>query len=243
MNRPALLKKIRALHTMYHQGAIPQLTEHEVHPDVKPSSRERYLYFTLPVCLNFQRNSPAMWKSALATWNDPETHYLYFPEKVIERSFEEVQESLVKHKLALQKNKHPLIWKTISQTLHDYYESDPRVLIKKNQTSASQILDCLQGEHKSRFPYLRGAKMANYWLYILTQFTDIDLQDRDAISIIPDTHVLQCSAHLGIADAGTSAEKVALLWKELLQDSELSPVDMHPMLWNWSRNNFQPAIS
>ncbi len=236
------LDQIQALYNLYHAGKIPKLAEHEVHPNLDSASRERYLYFTFPVCLNFQRNSPAMWRSALATWNDPETQYLFFPEEVVKHSFEEIQRDLVKHKLALQKNKHPLIWSAISKTLHELYNNDPREVIVSNQSSASSILHCLQVEKKEHFPYLRGAKMANYWLYILTQFTDIDLQDKNAISIIPDTHVLQCSAHLGIAPEGTPAEKVAILWKELLEGSELSPVDMHPVLWNWSRNNFQPSI-
>lgn len=239
--RPTL-DHIRRLYTLYHSGEIPRLAEHEVHPDLDPTSRERYLYFTLPVSLNFQRNSPAMWRSALATWNDPQTHYLFFPEEVTKRSFEEVQQDLIKHKLALQKNKHPLIWTALSKTLHDFYNNDPREVIRKNDSSVISILHCLQVEQKEHFPYLRGAKMANYWLYILTQFTDITLSDKNAISIIPDTHVLQCSAHLDIAPEGTSPETVAQLWKELLEGSEISPVDMHPVLWNWSRNNFQPAV-
>jgi hypothetical protein len=37
--------------------------------------------------------------SALATWNDPETHYLLFPEEVIKHDFETIQSHLIKHKL------------------------------------------------------------------------------------------------------------------------------------------------
>ena len=39
------------------------------------------------------------------------------------------------------------------------------------------------------FPYISGPKMANYWLYILSQYTDAKFANMHEISIIPDTHV------------------------------------------------------
>ena len=35
---------------------------------------------------------------------------------------------------------------------------------------------------------------------------------------------------------------VAALWADLLEGSSISPVEMHPVLWNWSRNKFQPEV-
>src|SRR5262245_5522350 len=113
-----LLEKAKRLFLSFRTGNIPTLAEHEVHPDLDPGSRENYLYFTLPPCINFQRHSPAMWRSALATWSDPKTNYLFFPEKVVKRRRETIQADLVKHKLALQKNKHTDIWIAISTALH-----------------------------------------------------------------------------------------------------------------------------
>ncbi len=83
MSKVTILARVRKLKQLYDAGQIPQLHKHEVNPGLAQESRENYLYFTLPVCLNFQRSSPAMWQAALATWNDPETNYLYFPEKVV----------------------------------------------------------------------------------------------------------------------------------------------------------------
>lgn len=95
-------------------------THHEVNPGLKKSSRENYLYFLMSCTINFQRNSYALWKSSLATWNDPKTNYLFYPEKVVETKFEKLQKDMAKHKLALQKNKHPTIWLKISTTLNKY---------------------------------------------------------------------------------------------------------------------------
>ncbi len=84
--------------------------------------------------------------------------------------------------------------------------------------------------------------MANYWLYILSQYTDAKFVNMHEISIIPDTHVLQCSIKLGISKPEMTSLEVAAIWKGLLQGSTLSPVEMHPVLWNWSRNNLLPEV-
>lgn len=237
-----MLDRVIALHDLYHAGKIPTLAQHEVHPPLDLGSRENYLYFTLPPCLNFQRSSPAMWKAALATWEDPETNYVFFPEKSTTVNIEKLRKDLLKHKLALQPNKHTEIWSRISKTLNDKYQADPRELFRQTQYCVTRTKNLLQITNKADFPYISGQKMANYWLYILSQYTDIKLRNMHKISIIPDTHVIQCSVHLGLVDEKATPEQVAAAWEELLQDSHLTPVEVHPVLWNWSRNNFLPSV-
>jgi hypothetical protein len=239
-NKNVILKKVLRLHTLFAEGKIPTLPRHEVNPGLSKDSRENYLYFTLPPCLNFQRSSPAMWRSALATYEDPVTAYLFFPEEVVKQSREKVQKDLVKHKLALQKNRHTDIWRTICRSLQELYDGDPRNLLAAGSWDVVKIHGIIRGTQKDRFPYLRGPKMANYWLYILAHYTDAQFANMAEISIIPDTHVLQGSAKLGLTSGPASPETVAQLWKELLAGSGLTPVEMHPVLWNWSRNHFLP---
>lgn len=242
MQNQELLTRIQNLHRLYHEGAIPTLAEHEVHPDVPRESRERYLYFTLPVSLNFQRNSPAMWRAAYETWHDPETYYLFFPERTAETPYEKIQADLRKHKLSLQPNKHTEIWTKVSRGLHELFQNDPRELLRAGNNDVAVVRRLLQDDYKEHFPYLRGGKMANYWLYILSQYADVVFKNMQEISIIPDTHVQQCSLQLGVVDEVKSPEAVAEAWRLLLDGSPLTPVQMHPVLWNWSRNNFQPAV-
>ncbi len=236
------IERVEKLYKLFHDGKIPTLAQHEVHPELDLGSRENYLYFTLPPCINFQRNSPAMWRSALETWNDPKTQYLFFPEKVVKQGLEKVQADLLKHKLALQKNKHVHIWISISKTLHDLYKDDPRELLKIADLDVAKILKLVQKDQKKNFTHLSGPKMTNYWLYILSQYTDVKLKNMEEISIIPDTHVLQCSIQLGIVNEKASSLEVAALWKALLSGSRIAPVQMHPVLWNWSRNGFKPEV-
>lgn len=236
------LEKIKCLMAYYEQGLIPTLHKHEVNPGLPLGSRENYLYFTLPVCINFQRNSPAMWASALRTYEDEATRYLFFPEKLAERPAEQIRADLTKHKLALQPNKHVLIWMTIAQTLHDFYQDDPRLLIAEADTDAGQLINLLQVIHKKRFPYLSGPKLSNYWPYILSHYTNVSFKNAHEIFIIPDTHVLQSSIQLGLTHATATPLQVELIWKELLKESGINPSQVHPVLWNWSRNKFQPEV-
>lgn len=228
--------------TLYEQGLIPTLAQHEVNPGLPQGSRENYLYFTLPVCINFQRSSPAMWASALATYQDETTQYVFFPEKLANVPLEQIRADLTKYKLALQPNKHVLIWTTIAKTLYDYYRNDPRQIITEAENDAGKLIRLLQKTHRKRFPYLSGPKLSNYWPFILSHYTDAAFNNAHEISIIPDTHVLQSSLKLGVALAGATPLQVEAAWKALLKDSGIHPSQVHPILWNWSRNKFLPEV-
>ena len=241
MNKVAVLKKVNRLIDLWESGQIPRMHKHEVHPDVSKGSRERYLYFTLPTSLNFQRQSSSMWSSALATWEDSETNYLFFPEKVVRVDYLKIQSDLRKHKLSLQVNKHTDIWVRLCKSFNDHWEDDPRKLIVHHQSCTTRIITYLQG-NKTEFPYLNGNKMSNYWLYILDSYTDIQLRNKHKLSIIPDTHIQQCSMHLGLTTKADKPDAVASAWFELLQGQEIAPVSLHPVLWNWSRNKFLPPV-
>lgn len=171
-----------------------------------------------------------------------EPDIFFIPKRWRKKDFSDIQKDLLKHRLGLQKNKHTEIWARISKTLHEYFQNDPRKVLKSGDFSAKKILTILQKDRKDFFPYLGGPKMANYWLYILSRYTDARFTEQEYISIIPDTHVIQCSVKLGITDNTAKPEQIAAAWKNLLEGTKIQPVDMHPVLWNWSRNNFSPVV-
>src|SRR3990167_5178176 len=119
MSKEATLEKVLKLRKIFQTGLIPIVENHEAHPEeLDKGSRERYLYFSLVPALNFQRNSPNLWKSAFQTWEDKNTNYVFFPEKVVTKNYQEFKKDLTKYKLALQPNKHSHIWFTICKSLH-----------------------------------------------------------------------------------------------------------------------------
>ena len=242
-SKSQILQKLEKLKFAFDTREIPQLHEHEVHPELDIGSRENYLYFIMTCSLNFQRLSPNTWKSALATWNDRETQFVFFPEKVGETSEGALRQALLKHKLALQPQKHIAIWKTLSHTWNAYFQDDPRNLFSQNDFEVAKILEIVQKDMKKDFPYLSGLKLSNYFLFILSKFTDIAFKDSYNISIIPDTHIMQATQVLWILEKNQiTPQNVEFAWKELLEGTRYSPVDFHSILWNRSRNKFVPKI-
>lgn len=244
MEKQEVIKKLTKLQDLWKDGKIPQLQQHEVNPGLDKSSRENYLYFIMTCSLNFQRNSPKTWQSAFNTWNDPETRFVFSPEKVIKTDIENLRRSLLKHKLALQPNKHIVIWSTIMKTWADQFNADPRNLFKQGNYDAELILKIVTKDMKKSFPYLSGPKLSNYFLYILLHYSDLKLINGNSLSIIPDTHVMQATEKLGILPKDDITPlKVEKAWRELLSTTDWAPIDFHAILWNWSRNKFVPAVN
>lgn len=241
VDRDNLIKKLLKLRSLYEAGELGGTT-HEVYPPLDRGCVENYLYFTLAPALNFQRVSESLWRSALDTYNDPKTRFVFSPASV-GLGVDEYQKALTKHKLALQPNKHTHIWFTLSETLHTYYKDDPRYLIESCDNDVIKILSLLQ-EKKKLFPYLSGPKLSNYWLYILTYFTDVRLVNKQEISVVPDVHVTRATKYLGLVpnEKQVTPLEIAEVWKTFLQGTELAPSDLHAPLWRWSRKDFKPDL-
>jgi hypothetical protein len=236
------LARAARLHELLVAGELPGPEQHEVHPNLPLGSRENYLYFMLPCAVNFQRNSPALWRSALETYEDPETRYVFFPEEVAKHEFGSFQAAVTKHRLALQTNTHTKILWTISHTLHEHFDNDPRVLFASYNHDVRKIVQALQVERKPLFPYLGGTKLSNYCLFIISEFTDAPLRNLHEISIIPDTHVIRSTVRLGLLEDGCDARAVEAVWRPLLRELRVPPTEMHTALWRWSRSGFCPDI-
>ena len=82
----------------------------------------------------------------------------------------------------------------------------------------------------------------NYWCFILKEYGGIDLKNSEFIEIAPDTHITKCSVKLGVIKEeeaeSLSKEQISERWRDVLKDSDINPIDMHPPLWFWSRNGF-----
>lgn len=197
---------------------------------------------TLGMALNYQRNSYTLWKSIAETYADSKQNWVFDLSRASEAPIDELREALIAHKIALQPNKHPVIWQKIAAALQE--AGGAQQLVLQNGSSIRQLREYVQQTHKSEFPYLSGPKIFNYWLYVMESYCKIKWIDRAEISIAPDTHILQSSVRLGIAPASVldgsakSRELVALQWKELLEGSQFAPIDIHTPLWLWSRGGF-----
>lgn len=244
MNKEKTLKNVKNLLAMYKNGELGgEIMPEDANPNLEKSSLENYLYFTLPMALNYQRNSYKLWESANLTWKDNSTRFVFNTKLVSKSSIEDIKKSLTKYKVALQPNKQPEIWIKLCNTINELFDGDIRNLFKNNGYDINLIKNYVQKQNKSKFPYLSGNKICNYWLYVLYQYTDIKFKNLEALTIAPDTHVVKATHRLGlINDRELELNNVQTIvidrWNELLKFTPYKPIDLHTPLWLWSRNGF-----
>ena len=198
-------------------------------------------YFTLPMALNYQRNSYTLRESALQTYQDPQTKNVFDIQASSNMSEEDLRKKLLKYKLALQPNKHIKTRKTIATT------------IATNRWSIKNLLACIdndflklkkiiQKDYKQGFPYLSGPKIFNYRSFILQTYWGSVLKNSEYIDIAPDTHITKWSIRLWVITEDEAKkltkEELSQKWRDMLQWSGITPINMHSPLWFRSRNNF-----
>ncbi len=240
-----LLEKIEILLSYYKKGILGgEFMPEDENPNLERSSCQNYLYFTLPMALNYQRNSYTLWESANKTYNDAETRFVFDPKKVVESSFEKVQEALTKYKVALQKNKQTEVWIRLCNTIVNDFDGDVRNIFLKFHNNVNEIRKFMQIEEKKKFPYLSGTKICNYWLYVMSQYADQRYEDPENLTVAPDTHLCKATYHLGlITEEELNSNNVQKLvierWNQALKGTKYQPIDIHTPLWLWSRNGFK----
>ena len=241
-----LQQRCLELFTAYKDGKLGNQTMPEdAHPEFN-SQEERLAYFTLPMSLNYQRNSYSLWEAADKTFRDDVTKSVFSVSQVAVMSQDDLRDKLTKYKVALQPNKHTSTWHRIEVTISSEWGS-VKAMLDSVDGDFLKLQQCIQVEHKKSFPYLSGPKIFHYWSYILGEYCGVTLKNREYIQIAPDTHVVQCSILLGVITADEALklkkDEVSDRWRKALQGTGLSPIDMHSPLWFWSRNGFKYKLS
>ncbi|MGH7196735.1 MAG: hypothetical protein ACREGJ_03135 [Candidatus Saccharimonadales bacterium] len=211
-------------------------------PAFAPQDIEAKLaYFTLPMALNYRRNSTQAWNAARATCEDTTTTDVFSVEQAAQLPLDELQGRLTKYKLALQPNRHTLTWSTVAKTV-DQNWGTLEGFLESTGYDFLAIQEAVQHMYRKGFPYLAGPKLFNYWAFILGVKCGVQFKNKEYIDIAVDSHVLKCSVVLGViaADEANSlpTEKVAERWRHRLQGSGIAPTDLNVPLWFWSRNGF-----
>jgi hypothetical protein len=241
----AILSDVLLLRAMHARGELggAHMPE-DANPGLPIGSEENYRYFTLPMALNYQRDSYKLWQAAKATAEDKETAFVFDPDFVATRTSEEsLRSALLKHKLALQPVKHTDTWLRLCCAMSSLLGGELKSLFALCDNSVPALVEYVRLKNKSSFPYLSGEKICNYWLYVIDSYTDAALKDRDALNVAPDTHVIQASIRLGLispddAKQVETRQLVSAAWARLLKGSGIAPIDVHTPLWLWSRGGF-----
>lgn len=244
MNKNKILEKVNKLIIMYKNGLLGgEVMPEDANPNFEKEALKNYLYFTLPMALNYQRNSYTLWESALKTYNDLETRFVFNPKMCLEKSFDEVQYALTKYKVALQKQKQTEIWLKLCETFVELFDGDIRKLFDIMDNDVDKIRNFIQKDNKKKFPYLSGTKICNYWLYVIYQYTDRKYKNIENLTVAPDTHVCKATYKLGLISEdefnSNNVQQIVIdKWQKLFKNTEYKPIDIHTPLWLWSRNGF-----
>ena len=242
-----VIEKVKKLIALHKEGKLGgERMPEDSNPNLAKNSEENFLYFTLPMALNYQRNSYKLWEAALQTYADKECCDVFCPQKVVEMSDDQLKQKLTKHQVALQPNKQPIIWRTLCQTFENHFDGSVKKLFAENENDIKKIKDYIL-QNKKMFPYLSGTKILNYWLYVMTQQTGVKFKNRQEISVAPDTHILQASVKLGMISQedltkSNIREIVSERWKTILEGTNIQPIDVHTPFWLWSRNGFKIEV-
>lgn len=113
-----MLNKVRKIVDAYEKGLWgSNVMPEESNPHLPLNSEENRLYFTLPMALNYQRNSYKLWEAALATYNDVQTRDVFDVNVAANLDDDILRSKLLKHKVALQPNNHIKIWKAYAKSI------------------------------------------------------------------------------------------------------------------------------
>lgn len=219
-----------------------EIMPEDVHPDLPKDSKLLLHYLTLGMCLNYQRNSYTLWQACTKSFFDDDTAWIFDPMLVDEADENTLRESLLKHKVALQPNKHIDNWKRVSGGIVKFGNGDVREIFKNYDYDIGKIRIFIQ-DNKKNFPYLAGDKICNYWLFVLLQYTTLSLTNKESLTIAPDTHILKASVKLGLMQTteleNPNAQTLcSTSWHRILSQSSFMPIDIHTPLWLWSRLGF-----
>lgn len=204
---------------------------------------------TLGMSLNYQRSAYKLWEAVAEAYIDQHSRWIFYPPSVSISSMDKLRDVLIRHRVALQPNRHPEIWHRVGNGIaRSSQKGDALGLLESVQFDIAALKDMMQVERKSEFPYLSGPKILNYWLYVLETYAGVKWKSRELITIAPDTHVLKATVKLGLCSeevlngSADDREMVAKAWEKALAGSGLAPIDVHTPLWLWSRAGF-PSLS
>ena len=138
-NNDEILVKVNKLVDAYKQGLLggEKMPEDE-NPHLDKDSKENYMYFTLPMSLNYQRNSYVLWECANRMYADEDAKLVFNSKEVCSMPEELLRKYLVAYKVALQPNKQPIIWKKLCETIENKLDGDIRNLFIWNDFSVKR---------------------------------------------------------------------------------------------------------
>lgn len=227
----------------------------DILPDgVAHGSLEHLLYITLTVSIDYQREAGALWQASRDSFGDPETRYLFNPQKLHDTPWRQVKTDMQKHRLSKKPGADCTIWRTVAITFLKKWGGKPSNFLADCQWDAPTILERLRtGTHLNNgkpvpdFPFLRGPKIGPLWLRMLRDNLGLEIKNLESVPIPVDVHVARATLALGIVRgdydgnlAGIYSE-IRRAWRESVKGlsvdgREMIALDVDEPLWHLSKH-------
>lgn len=214
---------------------------------VKRDSYEYLIFITMVVSIDYMRNADKLWAAGRRTMEDPETRWLFNPASVKVMLIDEIMAAMKKNRLSQKHTRDAGIWKRVSESFVNLYDSDPGRLIKECGSDAMKLYERRYDvRFRKNFPSLSGNKIFSLWIRMLHDNLGIELKNLEKIPIPVDVHVARATFTTGCLKReykGSIAEvsqKIDEAWKTIIAGVSHPKLkyalQMDEALWNLSKN-------
>ncbi len=202
-------------------------------------------FITLTTALDYMRSADKLWESSVKTLEDGEVNWVFSPKAVVEAGKEKLKTALLKHKLALKKDRDTEIWFQLSKTLYELYGGSTKRFLESYGYDVDRMFrDITKKENKEKFPSLSGVKIFPHWIRSLRDKVNLPFKNLHKLPIPVDVHVARATFTTGCITGKYSSKgvnetvrrRIIKVWQEGLEGTGIAPVEMFRPLWLLSKH-------
>jgi endonuclease III len=165
------------------------MPEYVLPRNLKEGSKEHALFLTYVISIDYMTDAVKLWKRSRGAY---ELHSDMFTPKQILKVSPRTVENFVKKLGARYYTNAAKTWIQISKILTNKYDEDPRNLTK-TPLAIAEIKDRLKD-----FPYLRGNKLANFYIRAMGETGLLKVRDFGDLDIPVDKQVARFTIYSGV---------------------------------------------
>ena len=229
-------------HTIMPEDILPE--------GMTKGSLEHLIFITLTVALDYQRDSDTLWENSRATYNDPETQYLFSFSSVLTQTQDKIMQDMKKHHLSQRYTNDADAWIKLSNSFSQYWNGNPLDFIEDCHWNGKTILERLKlDKHQGSrdFPYLSGDKIGPLWVRMIRDNVGIEkINNLNKIPIPVDIHIARATFTLGVIHGtfngplSDSFPEIREAWRKGVMglnsiDREMIALDVDEPVWMLSK--------
>lgn len=191
-----LFEKINSVEGIFGHNDMP---EDHLPIGIKKGSEEHLMFITLMVSLDYGfKDANILWRNGRNCFEDAKLRWVFYPEKVRDKSLDEIESVLVECDLGPFYKKNAGIIQGISLSLFEKYNSSPMTLIQESNYDARTIFEKkFDSRFKNSFKSLSGDKIFPLWIRMLHDNIELPLKNIDKIPIPVDVHIARATFSTG----------------------------------------------